>query len=372
MGPATGIGVGHHHTCAITGANLSCWGRNDYGQVGDNTDNERHGPTVVASFSGASSPAPGYLHTCAVRGGQAWCWGRNNGGQLGDTTVTDRLMPRPVYVSSTTQLTNVVQVVTGASHSCALADDAGTTSVHCWGRNDYGQLGSAPSGSLNQTMAVQVMGLDRITQLAAGAYFTCALRSETTGDTSVRCWGYNNSGQLGNGTTGPSNGVPVTVQALTTATRISAGYNHTCAITTTNEVYCWGRNGAGELALDPAAMPHSAVPVKIQGVSAVEAGAGNDVTCARLVDNSVWCWGNNGSGQLGDGTFTSRMTPGPVANGFKAVELAAKYAHVCARASDGTVSCWGLNSHGQLGDGTTSGVVAPVDTPFSCPGSSSP
>ncbi|MGE0550011.1 MAG: RCC1 repeat-containing protein [Kofleriaceae bacterium] len=369
MGPATEIAVGYHHSCARIGENLSCWGRNDYGQLGDNTDYERHAPMVVPSFVDATSLAPGYLHSCAVKAGRAWCWGRNSGGQVGDNSAIDRSLPRPVYVAWDTQLTNVVQVATGLHHSCALVDDAGATSVYCWGRNDFAQLGSEPSGGLMQIIAVQVPGLDQVTQLTAGAYFTCALRAETGDDTSVRCWGINGSGQLGDGTITPYAATPVTVQSLTNAAQISAGYAHTCALTTTNEVVCWGRNFNGELARDPNVLSESAVPIEVEGVAALEVGGGLAMTCARLLDDSVSCWGANSSGELGDGTLFWRATPGPVANGLKAVELATKYSHTCARSADGAVWCWGLNANGQLGDGTTSGVVTPIVTPFSCPGS---
>ncbi|MGE3546694.1 MAG: RCC1 repeat-containing protein [Kofleriaceae bacterium] len=372
LNPATAIAVGYHHTCAQTAAGLACWGRNDYGQLGDNTDYERHVPTVIPTFSEASSAAPGYLHSCAVRDRKAWCWGRNTGGQLGDGSTADRLLPTIVLASPSGQLTNVVQVVTGFTHSCALVDNAGTTSVYCWGRNDYAQLGADPMGSAGvlQTRAIEVAGLTGVTRIAAGTYFTCALRPESGGESTVLCWGYNGNGQLGNGTPSSYSATPVAVQSLGNATQIATGYMHTCAVTADHQVFCWGRNMGGELGQPAGVVPNSPIPIQIAGLTAMEVQAGLAVSCARLMDDSVSCWGTNAYGELGDGSLASRATPEPVANGLKAVELAAKYSHGCARAADGTVSCWGFNANGQLGDGTTSGAPVPIATPFSCPASS--
>jgi len=176
----------------------------------------------------------------------------------------------------------------------------------------------------------------------------------------VSCWGKNTSGQLGDGTTTHRNS-PVPVSDLTSGVQaISAGTEHTCALTTSGGVYCWGSNHAGQLG--DATTKNRLTPTAVVGLqSGVQAiSAGNAHTCALTVGGNVKCWGNNMQGQLGNGANTIQTMPVTVLGLANATRLDAGESHTCAATSDGAAYCWGYNALGQLGDGTTSSSNVPV------------
>jgi len=297
----------------------------------------------------------GWNHACALLDdGTVQCWGDNIWGQLGDGTFTTRIAP--VAVSN---LNSVVSIAVGRQHSCAILGSQGT--VRCWGRNDGGQLGNGTSSqSINQP--VFVTGLTNVVALTAGDLHTCAVRVDGT----VWCWGDNLEGQLGNGGLTNFSLVPVQVEDLIGAVTVEAGANHTCALLSDSSLKCWGENGFGELGNN--SFLASNVPVSTgrlsatPGVGAVDLAAGGLSTCARLSDASVSCWGDNGSGQFGNGTSgLNNLSAVPVASKVSptVVALAAGTHHSCAILADGTVSCWGSDTGGQLGDGGTGSVSLP-------------
>jgi len=232
------ITAGDGHTCALTtGGGVKCWGYNAFGQLGDGTTTERHTPVNVSGLaSGVSAIAAGGYHTCALTtGGGVKCWGWNSEGQLGDGTTTDRTTP--VNVSGLAS--GVSAIAAGRGHTCALTTGGG---VKCWGDNWNGQLGDGTT--TDRLTPVDVSGLaSGVSAISAGTYHTCAL----TAGGGVKCWGLNNFGQLGDGTT-TDRYTPVNVSGLASGvSAIAAGYYHTCALTAGGGVKCWGWNFYGQL-----------------------------------------------------------------------------------------------------------------------------
>ncbi|MFB9066769.1 RCC1 domain-containing protein [Pseudofulvimonas gallinarii] len=356
-GPATPlrhvvrITTGTFHSCAsLTGGAMRCWGDNIYSQLGNGDSYEQPvAVPVIGLASGVQSISGGGSHTCAVANGAARCWAYNYFGQVGDGTDTDRDIPTPVIglASGTSAIS------AGMNHSCALTSTGG---VKCWGANGFGQLGDGTD--TNRLSPVNVSGLSSGVQaISAGGEHTCALT--TAGG--VRCWGNNDYGQIGDGST-TQRSTPVNVSGLTSGVQaISAGRFHTCAVLTTGAVRCWGINEDGQLG-DGSTIDRS-TPVNVSGFStgghAVAAGALH--TCAVTTGGAARCWGYNGWGQLGNGTTTSSLVPVNVTGLSSGVlAIAAGGSHSCAAGTDGRARCWGGNEYGQLGDDTWNDSTTPV------------
>jgi alpha-tubulin suppressor-like RCC1 family protein len=345
------VSAGHGHTCVLTIlGGVKCWGDNSYGQLGDGTNNMSSTPVDVAGLSsGVSSVSVGNIHTCArmITGGIK-CWGWNGNGQLGDGTKTDRNTPVDVVGLSS----GVSAVSAGAGHTCVLT----VGGVQCWGGNGYGQLGD---GTINESSTpVDVLGLSSgIRMVSTGGNHTCALTA-SGGD---KCWGENSYGQLGNGTNAWST-TPVDAVGLSSGiSAISAGYYHTCAVTTTGGARCWGGNFDGQLG--DGTTTNRSTPVDVAGLSGGVAAvsAGTFHTCGVTTAGEAKCWGGNDYGQLGDGTTTGGSTPVDAVGLSGEVSLvSAGVSHTCA-VKNGGVKCWGNNDYGQLGDGTTTSHSLPGD-----------
>jgi alpha-tubulin suppressor-like RCC1 family protein len=352
-GFATAISGSGLHTCVLlSGGTVWCWGSNSYGQLGNGTTADSRTPVQVSGITNATAVSAGGNHTCALlSGGTIKCWGANNVGQLGngETEPEGEGIPSPTPVS-VSGISTATAVSVGDAHTCALLSDH---TVKCWGYNHYQQLGNGAYYDWSST-PVQVGGITNATAISAGFAHTCALLSGGA----VECWGANDTGQLGNGSTTASP-TPVQVGGITNATAISAGKVHTCALLSGGTVKCWGQNFDGELG--NGTTTDSPIPVQVSGIAnAVSIGAGGAHTCAALADGTVACWGDNEFGQLGNGTTVSSPTPVQVSGIANAVSIGAGDRHTCALLSGGAVKCWGANDDGQLGNGTPTDSPTPV------------
>ncbi|MFO0602317.1 MAG: hypothetical protein U0324_04035 [Polyangiales bacterium] len=295
---------------------------------------------------------------CAVReGGRLACWGDNFYGQLGEPAASGQFYVSPKELDAPG---DVADVSPGGTHTCALST---TGQVRCWGSNESGQLGDGSTASTH--LPVAVAGLVDAVSVRAGAAFACAIRRGGA----VVCWGNNAYGQLGDGSlTRRLTPVAAGYDApLLDATALAASFNHACAVRAGGAVVCWGQNGYGEIGDGsttdrrlPAAVRDIGGAGALVGVTQVSASSAH--TCA-VRGGAVVCWGRNHVGQLGDGTTVNRAAP-VAAHAFRdAVEVAAGEGFTCVRHASGAVSCWGRGNSGQLGSGTLVDrpTPAPVD-----------
>lgn len=344
-GRLTAITAGGFHTCALTQeGSAHCWGRNEFGQLGDGSQSNRMAPVRVQGLNGiVTAMAAGSGHTCAVmEGGSVYCWGHNDSGQLGDGSTTDSNIPVAVEGLGGA----AVEIVAGWSHTCALLVEG---TVYCWGKNASGQLGDGSTTDHN--IAVQVMGLsESTTALAGGAFHNCAI----TQAGEAYCWGDNAKGQLGDGSTTDSS-EPVRVEKIDdSAVSISAGLGHTCVLLQTSDVQCWGDSPAAPLG-DGSKSVHGE-PVTVEGLPShlIAIASGGLHSCVLDENKDVYCWGANTFGQLGDESKIARTMPVSTAGLRTTISaIAAGGYHTCALTQAGQVQCWGDNIEGQLGDGST-------------------
>jgi len=333
------VALGDHHNLAVkSDGTLWAWGSNFSGQLGDGTTTERLSPVKGKDLMGVVGVSVGYAHSLALtRDGTVWTWGRGDFGLLGDGTTTERHTPGPVP-----GLTGIVAVAVaiGGDHSLALKNDG---TLWAWGNNFNGQLGD---GTLNDAPTPKQV-LTGIVAVAAGQYHSLALKSDGT----LLAWGSNFSGELGDGTRTPYRRTPEPVPGLTGVVAVSAGYSHSLALTRDGTLWAWGSNKYGQLGDGPTTASRTPKQV-LTGVVAVAAGGFHNL--ALKSDSTLWSWGSNSNGQLGDGTMSPgiRSTPLPVNLPGGVVAMAAGYSHCLAVKSDGTVWTWGYNVAGQLGDGT--------------------
>ena len=358
-----------HATCALfEDGSVTCWGNNERGQLGTGeSGNSILSPqTVEAGGEGWTFTAitGGFNHSCALRenadsSAYMWCWGANDRGQLGLGDKVNRLSLAVIPTTSSFD-----SISAGSNHTCAVQNVADTKKLTCWGQNDVGQLGIGSTTDQNTTQTVNLGNNKTPKAVSAGSIHTCAILN----DNKIKCWGGGGSGRLGNGaSTNQTSPVAVTMTS-NTAVKISLGRKHTCAIFDDNKVYCWGENNAGQLGIGSNTDQNtpSVVDLGMDGDSnaytATAISAGHDHTCAILNDKSVKCWGYNNTGQVGDRSTTSRTSPVavPLGSGRTATAIHAKRSHTCAILDDASLLCWGWNDYGQLGDGTTTRRKTPV------------
>jgi alpha-tubulin suppressor-like RCC1 family protein len=344
----TAVSAGYHHSCALLrSGNVACWGANETGQLGNGTKVASSTPVLVNGLQGAVQVSAGgsavTAQTCALIGsGSISCWGGNLDGQLGDGLKADSLIPRRVE-----GITKAVQVSAGLRHSCALLADG---RVKCWGWGTSGQLGNGKKKS--SRVPVLVTGIANAIQVSAGGTTSCALLS--TG--AVDCWGDNTQGELGIGKKSPvQSPVPVRAKLPAPALAVSAGGTNVCAVLKGGVVFCWGDNGNGQLGVGKtfSSLTGSTKPLLIDGLSRVKAiSVGDQYACAFVNNTTTKCWGDDSVGQLGNGMSGLSAVPVAVQGVTSVASVDTNGAFTCAALTDGEVSCWGRNSGGQLGVST--------------------
>ena len=367
---ATAITLGQFHSCALhqTG-NISCWGSNWDGQLGSEAGEwerseagntfESSVPIGVTGISDAAAITAGGGYSCALhQTGNISCWGANWDGQLGDGTNNYSSLQGKVQ-----GIDDAVAISTGVGSSCALRNDG---NISCWGSNSLGQLGNGTGGTFHahSPVPVKVTGIDDATAITTGSFFdsnSCALHQNGT----ISCWGRNDFGQLGNdagGNEGDMSSVPVKVQDIDNATAISAGWGNSCALHQNGTISCWGINLTAQI--DDNEEPTNSVPVKVQDIddaTAISTGWGH--SCALHQNGTISCWGRNEYGQLGDGSDEGSLVPVGVVGIDDATAISAGNLHTCALHRNGNISCWGYNLDGQLGDGTDSDLAKHSSVP---------
>jgi len=352
--PFTSVSAGQSHTCGVTANGIMCWGLNGHGQLGDDTVVDRNRPAYVHNIGeGEYEISAGGAHTCMKSGADsAWCWGANGEGQLGVGSTTESHVPQEL-----TGWFRVVIVSTGGTHTCAIADEGTPTSPYCWGSNSHRQVGIDGEAYYASPQPVSGTPTWNMRLIAAGGTHACGI--STGGE--LLCWGGNEFGQLGTGTTEDTETPSVVDLGGTTVLTATAGGGHTCAHRMDGVVQCWGRNDRGQLG--NGTTTGSSIPVAVAELPGAVAAvsAGGEHTCALMASNAVYCWGRNSEGQLGNAAWedSSRAV---LVTGLErsVVRVSAGGAHTCALMDTGAIMCWGDNEFGQLGDGTNNSSSLPV------------
>jgi alpha-tubulin suppressor-like RCC1 family protein len=390
------VAAGLSHSLALkANGTLYAWGANASGQLGSGTTTDIYTPTAVAGTY--TQLAAGYLHSMALGpDGTLYAWGDNANGQVGDGTTTNKVAPTAIVGTYT-------RIAAGYYHSLALRPNG---TMWAWGFGSSGQLGTG--GTATQTVPTAVVGGHVFTQLAAGAFFSLGLRN----DGRIYAWGANNLNQLGNGTTSSSStpapisgntlysqvaaggfhglglrpdGVleawgqnaegqignnsntraaqPTIVSGNGTYVQVMGGQNHSLALRADGTLYTWGDNTKGQLGA-PTFNPNLYVPTAMgTALPTRSTAAGGAFGLAIKGDGTLWSWGDNTFGQLGDGTTTDRVRPLQVGAARTWIQVVAGNHHALGLQADGSVWAWGNNSMGQLGTGNNAGTTTPNVTP---------
>ncbi|MBF6593402.1 MAG: hypothetical protein IVW51_03005 [Thermaceae bacterium] len=354
------VSAGDLQNCALgSDSKAYCWGYNGSGGLGNGSTTNSNTPVAVTMPSSVTFTqiAAGSGYICALGSdSKAYCWGTNSYGQLGIGSTSNKSTPTAVTMPSGVTFN---QLASGISFTCALGSDS---KAYCWGNNTSGQLGNSSTTQSNVPSAVTMPTGVTFSQIGAGGYHTCALGS----DSKAYCWGWDNVGQLGNGVNGISANsttpVAVTMPRGVIFSQITGGYAHTCALGSDNNTYCWGNDDFGQLGIGSTSNTNTPTALILPtGVIFSQISAGSDQTCAVASGGKGYCWGRNDSGQLGNGSTTQSNVPAAVTmpTGVTFSQIAASDS-TCAVSSDGKAYCWGWGSYGQLGNGTPTNSSTPV------------
>ncbi len=345
------VAAGGYSTLALRSDGTAwSWGRNESGELGNGSTTNSPTPVQVVGpsgsgyLSGVAAIAQGASFGLALTSdGAVFGWGYNYNSELGSSsTTTGTTIP-----IRTSNVSGVVAIAAGGNNGLALQSQA---SAETWGDNFYGELGNGTN--VNSLSPVAATTVSRLAAIGGGTQFSLALRSDGT----LWAWGYNGDGELGNGTT--DGNMPVQVSGLSGVVASSPGYFHSLALKSDGTVWAWGDNSAGELG--NGTTTNSTTPVQVSGLSGVVAvAAGDNFSLASKSDGTVWAWGANAGGQLGNNSTSNSSTPVQVVdvggtNFLSGVmAIAAGDSHSVALKTDGTVWAWGSNANGELGNGAT-------------------
>lgn len=338
------IDGGYDYYCAqLVDNSLQCWGANDIGQLGNST--RTSSPTTVTPLNlpDVTAFATGYQHTCAVRQGDVLCWGRNDIGQLGQGDRLGRAVPARVNGLPG----DMVGVAAGGLTTCAWDVDG---ALYCWGQTN----GTTMTPSNTPRLVTGIPPVRDVALSTTRAFFSADHGCAIGTDGSAWCWGDNNQNQFGNGTTVDSQ-TPMPVSAGPIFESLAAGNAHTCARTSSNELYCWGLNIDGQ---GGGTMNRLTSPTLVAGVDAVEIDAKGENTCARTTNGDVLCFGDNDVRQLGrDGgdAFAPERIPLP-----PAAQLAVGTSSSCALGTDGVLRCWGSDRSGVISGTVVSAMTTTI------------
>ncbi len=345
------LAAGWYHTCGVASDGRAwCWGLNRDGALGDGTTTDRSIPTAVLTTLRFRQISAGAFSTCGITtDDRAVCWGFGGDGQLGTGTTGRRLTP--VAVAGTRRFRDVR---VGYRHACAVtfADVA-----FCWGDNPTGQLGDGTT--TRRLKPARVAGGLAFVRVVPGSDHSCGLTTDSRGF----CWGSNAYGQLGTPTKAGTIPRPLQVDASIGQLRqVSAGDQHSCAVTLAKVAYCWGRSFHGESGSGFAGVFYLPLAVNAGGTKFLGVSPGGGHTCGVSTANLAYCWGSNGLGQLGSVTGgADKLSPTAVAGELHFKAINAGLGHTCGVALDDRSYCWGWNGAGQLGSGNAgTGSSVPV------------
>jgi alpha-tubulin suppressor-like RCC1 family protein len=346
------VTAGPGYTCGATRqGDAYCWGYEYYGELGNGPPLEEvDSPSPVTGGLRFTQLSAGENHTCGVtKGGQAYCWGQDNGSLGNGLPYAPANVPSLVVGGLTFS-----QVSAGSLHTCGVTKGG---KAYCWGFGEYGQLGTDELE--NSASPLPVAGGLKVRQLSAGLVHTCAV----TESGEVYCWG----GQYRAGSIVEMRPSPVPVPGGLIFGQVSSGVDHSCGITRPGRAYCWGGNASGQLGTGTTGtFQPSPVPVA-GGLTFTYVSAGAGYTCGVTKGGPAFCWGENSTGQLGNGAIGgTESSPVPVDGGLRFVQVSSGSSHTCAVTKGRQqVFCWGWDGLGQLGNGPGGNIVQPTPVPVS-------
>ena len=350
--PFVQVSAGGFHTCAVRSDNtLWCWGKSISGDT--------HQPQNV--LSKVTYVAVGGDHVCALRIDKTvWCWGKGSLNRLGRQSKNIPNQDDSAIPIKVQSLSNVISLSSGSAHSCVSRTDF---SVWCWGWNSSGQLGTpyTGGGGVASSLPIKVVGLPEVDKVEVGAFYSCAI----TRKSAVWCWGamekrlgQDMAFQPKNLSISSAIGIGLAASGYLTDNIVAEPWTdyrgrHTCAVTSSFRIYCWGSNRDGELGIGPNSGSNSQrqTPTLLSSslrAKKIDVGAGH--SCAVSIQDKAWCWGLNYRGQVGNSkTGKSVLAPVQVALGVSIKGISAGGYHTCAVSMSGEIWCWGANDHGQVG-----------------------